>query len=107
MCLDDNGIHTFELMSLNETCTNIVLDCLPVGFLSLAYFTLRYQLSPLPLLPLIFHSVYDDMLLKLCISYSEQPYLYCNQLPHQAPPVKYSYDNKVVVMMQALYCIIH
>ena len=64
MCLDDNGSHTFDLMSLDETCTNIVLDCLPMGFLSLAYFTLRYQLSPLPLLLLIFHSVYDDVLLK-------------------------------------------
>ena len=85
MCLDDHGSHTVELMSLDETCTNIVLDCLPMGFLSLAYFTLRYQLSPLPLLLLIFHSVYDDMLLKFCISYSQQPYLYCTQLPHQAP----------------------
>ena len=107
MCLDDNGVHTFELMSLDETCTTIVLDCLPVGLLSLAYFTLRYQLSPVPLLLLIFQSVYDDILLQCHISYSRQPYSYCNQLPHQAPPVKYSYDNKVVVMMQALYYIIH
>ena len=68
MCLDDNGIHTLELMSLDETCTNIVLDCLTVGFLSLAYFILRYQLSPLSLLLLIFHSVYDDMLIKFCIT---------------------------------------
>ena len=86
MCLDDNGSHTFEVMSLDETFTNIVLDCLPMGFLSLAYFTLRYQLSPLPLLLLIFHSVYDDVLLKCRISYSQQPYLYSYQLPHQAPP---------------------
>ena len=68
MCLDDNGSHTFEFMSLDETCTNIVLDFLPVGYLSLAYFTLRYQLSPLPLLLFICHCVHDDMLLNLCLS---------------------------------------
>ena len=68
MRLGDNGIDTFQLISLDETCTNIVLYCLPVGFFSIACVTLRYQLFPLPLLLLIYHSV-CDILLKFCISY--------------------------------------
>ena len=59
-----------QLMSLDQRCSSILLDCRPVYFFSLACITVRCQLLPLALSLFIYHSACGDMLLELFISYS-------------------------------------